>query len=315
MKRIVFQSLLALVLVGGSVASGRAEPLLQLDIEGGTWDSSTETLVVTGPIFTLYAILTPGGGDNIADLLNDFYYISAALTPKTVEPGGTFGSFLFDGVNEDLNGNGILDPGEDLNGNGFLDNLGGGVDAVGTATSPYLVTEDMNYGSPPIDACELGPYSCGGDPGDVGGHDIFDTYFIEFKFGFGGEDVNGNGVLDPGEDLNGNGILDGSTQTYNTQTAGGGESLGGLVPGGSGSYYVAFQVDLTNLYSTYNIHFDLYSTELSKKSNTDVDIKKFAPFSHDAEGTGARPIPEPTSLLLLGSGLLGLGAYFRRRRA
>ena len=189
MRRLfLFQALLALAVFAAGVRPGQAEPLLQIDIEGGV--NSTETLVATGPVFTLYALLTPGGGDTIGDLLNDFDYISAALTPETGEPGGIFGWFEFDGAT-DRDGN----------------DLGGGVDAV---DNPYLVTGDMTYGSPPIDACELDPESCGGNPGDIGGHAIFETYFIEFEFQF--------------TDLL-------QTATYNAQT-----DRGGLLGDGTGSY-------------------------------------------------------------------------------
>lgn len=48
-------------------------------------------------------------------------------------------------------------------------------------------------------------------------------------------------------------------------------------------------------------HFDAYDHILSKNKIKYV----FAPFSHDAE-TSTNPIPEPASLLLLGSGLFAL---------
>jgi len=44
----------------------------------------------------------------------------------------------------------------------------------------------------------------------------------------------------------------------------------------------------------------------------DIDINSFAPFSHDAQSNG-HSVPEPSALLLLGSGLLGLALYNRRR--
>ena len=56
-------------------------------------------------------------------------------------------------------------------------------------------------------------------------------------------------------------------------------------------------------------HFDAYDHILSKSKIKYV----FAPFSHDAESA---PIPEPASLLLLGSGLFALKLFgYRREKA
>ena len=118
LKRLLFsQVLIALAVFALGVRPSQAVPLLQLDIEGGVYQtasvngSNPESIVATGSVFTLYALLTPSGGNfSLDDLLNDFYYISAAVTPKTLEPGGDFGSFLFDGaeaVDQDLNGDGV----------------------------------------------------------------------------------------------------------------------------------------------------------------------------------------------------------------
>ena len=88
-----------------------------------------------------------------------------------------------------------------------------------------------------------------------------------------------------------------------------------------------------------SLHFDLYSEELARNSTTDLDIDRFAPFSHDAQtstgstsstssgqtstgstsstssgqtstGTG---VPEPSTLSLLGLTLVGSFLYRRRR--
>ena len=74
---------------------------------------------------------------------------------------------------EDTNGNGVLDPGEnDLNGNGVADTV-----TIGDRSLVSVFTSTGKVASYPI------------NPRD-------------------GEDLNGNGTLDPGEDFNNNGTLD-----------------------------------------------------------------------------------------------------------
>jgi hypothetical protein len=94
---------IALVLAGTTLFAPRAafatsySPLLQLEISTGTYDTTTQTTVATTSSFTLYAYLTPPPGtspSDLADLLNDNYYIAAALTPK-VGTGQDLGSFSF----------------------------------------------------------------------------------------------------------------------------------------------------------------------------------------------------------------------------
>ena len=98
-------------------ASARAEafPALQLDILGGYYDPFTQTIVSGGPDFTLVALLTPNPlRNNLAELLNTTYYISAAISPEVGPSGSNLGSFTWDGTN-------------------------------------YLVTGDMTYGTPPLE--------------------------------------------------------------------------------------------------------------------------------------------------------------------
>jgi hypothetical protein len=236
-----------------ATGSLRAVPRLQLDIGGGSYNTTTDTVVSAGEVFTLYALLTPQNSDAPSDvdkLLTSPWYISVALTPQ-VAVGGNLGSFAFNGTTVDA-------------------------------------TTDMVYGVPPLEL--FLPQ----DSEDLGQHGIFETYFWEHEFFF-------NPLL--------------TTSTYNVE-----DDAGQGPQPGTGSYYVGFDVDKTLLDESYELHFDLYGKKGGKLSNLDLDVSKFAPFSHDAESGGNRvtpppppQVPEPATVALFGLGLTVLGALRRRR--
>ena len=217
-----------------------AIPTLQLDILGGTYDYSTQTIIAPSESFTLYAFLIPDRWNSI----NDYYYISAAIVPKTGPADSDLGSFVF--------GNTIY------------------------------VTQDMTYGVPPLeDIVTLQ----GWDRGDLPRHGIYPTYFYEFEFQFNNYQIS----------------------PYNTQERA--QTRGEIPASGSGMYYMTFYIDTSGLNSNYVVHFDLYNTKLIQRTG-DIDITQFAPFSHDAQSV---QVPEPSTLLLLGSGLMGAWLFGRRK--
>ena len=70
-----------------------AIPSLQLDISGGTYDTTTGTIVASTDPFTLYAYLIP----DAKALLGDTYYISASLVPKVGPDHNTsLGTYSFE---------------------------------------------------------------------------------------------------------------------------------------------------------------------------------------------------------------------------
>ena len=100
MKKVIY-ILLIIITVSLGITSGSvmAIPTLQLDIAGGTYDTTTETIVASGNPFTLYALLIEDSKNKVGDT----YYISAALAPKTKSPDD-YGSFTFNGDTIDVTG-------------------------------------------------------------------------------------------------------------------------------------------------------------------------------------------------------------------
>lgn len=91
-----FLSVLAILFVLGVGAPvAHAVPSLQLDIAGGFYDTTTETILTSSDSFTLYALLRPVAGRTSA---TDTYYLSVALSPQT-STTASLGSFSVNGTN------------------------------------------------------------------------------------------------------------------------------------------------------------------------------------------------------------------------
>lgn len=145
--------------------------------------------------------------------------------------------------------------------------------------STINVTADMSYGTPPLEAY------LAFDSGDLSKHSIFPTYFTEVSFQFSAA---------------------AQSAAYNTQ-----DDFGSGPIAGTGMYYKKFDFDISGLAAGYGIHFDLYNEKI--KSGGDIDVYKFAPFSHDAAGM-VTAIPEPEIYAMMGVGLGLMGWAARRRK-
>ena len=166
-------------------------------------------------------------------------------------------------------------------GNGGNTNLG----SFSFAGTTVNAVGGMVYGNPPLETNLLF------DSGDLSKHGIFPAYFREFEFKFS----NAN-----------------KTTAYNAQTDVY-PLAHNIIPNVSGGtmYYVSFVVDVSNLAAGYGLHFDLYNETV--RSGGDIDVNKFAPFSHDASGYHHNVPDGGATLALLGLGLLGFGLMARRK--
>jgi PEP-CTERM motif len=161
----------------------------------------------------------------------------------------------------------------------------------GGAPTTIGATSGMTYGTAPL---ETTASLQGHDAGDLALHGIFPTYFAERGFQFSASQQSAR---------------------FNTQ-----DHPGWGPQSGTGMYYVRFDFDISGLDAGRGLHFDLYNETISscgKKgtcTGVDIDVKNFAPFSHDAQAMVTTPIPEPETYAMLLAGLGLMGFVARRRR-
>ncbi len=145
---------------------------------------------------------------------------------------------------------------------------------------------DMIFGNPPIKT------NSGNNGGDLGPHGVFDAWFMQYAFQFSNSS---------------------KTADVNVENTPGFDPLANA---GTDYFYKSFIVDTHGLFGGYNLHFDLFSTELKKG---DLKIASHAPSSHDASTAYAynpsanfqATVPEPSTFVVLCLALAGI--FFSRK--
>lgn len=258
-----------------------AVPVLQLDISGG---------VYSGPDYGVPQI-SGQTNDTIVATSENFSLYALLRYDQDPDKLPDLGPYYISAAV-------YPDPGSPL-GLGSFDIDLDPYDTIGPQT--INVVGDMTYGTPPHETVMTQLY----DPGDLSPHDIFETYFAQFEFYFSDLDRALLYNSAPGGDPD--------------DPPGTPSGPGGPTPDPDGTLlYKEILIDTSNLVSGVVLHFDLYNQQVCDKAAGhsivgDIDIDDFAPYSHDAE-SHIPPVPEPATLLLMGSGLLAFGGYRKRKQ-
>jgi hypothetical protein len=140
------------------------------------------------------------------------------------------------------------------------------------------------FANPPLERWSVTPVGFSATDMDPNG--VYGSYFKDFSFKFNSSQrANAYDVaLDPDN---------GPAAAANGQT-----------------YYQAFTIDTASLSRASQMRFEVSNTAL--KTNDEINFIKWAYFNKS--GRSAQAVPEPGSMILLGTGVVALVARFRRRR-
>ena len=147
-----------------------AIPSLQLDIDGGVYDTTTETVIAQSSPFTLDAYLIP----DAKAPLDGTYYISAAILPPVGPAPASLGSFVFNGTTVNVTTDMVYgDP-------PLGDPAGQGHDAQDLQEHGVFPTYFTQFSFQFDAGTETDPYDTTIHPGDGPGAGGSGMYYVQF---------------------------------------------------------------------------------------------------------------------------------------
>ena len=137
-----------ILLLGLTASQVMAVPTLQLTIEGGTYDTITETTITGDSEFNLYAILNPDKGKNPQSTLSGNYLLSISVVNPSITIPADLGWFTINDLE-------------------------------------IQVTDGMLFGIPPIELVNTAPpYDIPNNTDTLPTHDIYPTFYKDIEFNF-----------------------------------------------------------------------------------------------------------------------------------
>jgi hypothetical protein len=141
-------TIIFILLLGLTTSQVMAVPVLQLTIEGGTYNTTTETTVTGKTEFSLYAILNPDHGKDPQSTLSGNYLLSISVVNPSITNQADLGIFTINGTE-------------------------------------IKVTGDMQFGIPPIELVNTAPpYNIPKNTDTLATHDIYPTFYKDIAFTF-----------------------------------------------------------------------------------------------------------------------------------